>query len=156
MSDLGISRPGDRQKLLWAGGTVFDRVLGPEHTQGGLALLDNTSVLGDATPLHLHRGEAEVFYLLEGSMRAWFGDEVLDLEAGGAIWLPAGVQHAIRTTSDTARTITITAPAGFADFVRDAGVAVDGDVPSTWEFDVGRIMSAAGQHAIEILGPPPA
>jgi hypothetical protein len=33
---------------------------------------------------------------------------------------------------------------------------VDGDVPSTWEFDVGRIMSAAGQHAIEILGPPPA
>ncbi len=43
----------------------------------------------------------------------------------------------------------------FADFVRAAGVPVQGDAPATWEFDVGRILSAAAAHDIDVVGPPP-
>ena len=54
-----------------------------------------------------------------------------------------------------ARVLTVTAPGGFAGFVTAAGVPVTGDLPVSWEFDVGRIKQAAPAHGVEILGPPP-
>jgi hypothetical protein len=86
----------------------------------------------------------------------WAGDDVHQIGAGGAVFLPAGRPHALGICSEHARLITVTAPAGFADFVQEAGVPVSGDQPATWEFDVGRLLAAAPRHAIEILGPPPA
>jgi mannose-6-phosphate isomerase-like protein (cupin superfamily) len=152
---LHVSRPTDRTKLLWAGRTVFDVVLSGDQTAGAVSLLDQWGERGDATPMHIHHSEAEIFYVLEGGISAWFGDQVVDLDAGGALYLPAGHPHAFGIRSDSARLITITAPGGFADFISQAGVPVTGEIPSTWEFDVGRIMQAAPAHNIEIVGPPP-
>lgn len=162
MSDLqmsgarvAVTRREDRPSLLWAGRTVFDVVLGGDQTQSALALLDQTGQAGDATPLHVHRADAEIFYLLEGAATAWVGETVTGLAPGTAAYLPAGLAHALRVEQDGTRLLTITAPAGFADFVRQAGVPVEGPAPATWDFDLGRIMSAAAQHGIDIVGPPP-
>ena len=100
--------------------------------------------------------EVEIFYVLEGAITAWSGDDVLTLEAGGAIYLPPNQPHAFGVHTERARLITITSPAGFANFVRAAGTPVRGDVPAQWEFDRTSIMSAAPLHHIEIVGPPPA
>jgi quercetin dioxygenase-like cupin family protein len=154
--DPAISRGADRRTYLWAGGTTWDVVLGGEQTGGGIALLDQVGARGDVTPLHLHRDEAEVFYVLDGSIAAWTGDVRHEASAGDALWLPPGQAHALGVTSETARILTLTVAATFADFVRAAGVPVDRDVPTAWEFDLGRIMAAAEPHGIEILGPPPA
>ncbi len=153
--DAVLTHRNERARLLWAGGTVFDIVLGGEHTGGTLALLDQTAREGDATPLHLHRSEAEVFYVLQGAVAAYAGDAESRLEEGSAVYLPAARPHAIRVVSREARILTVTTPAGFADFVREAGVPVDGQAPTSWEFDLGRVMAAAPRHDIEILGPPP-
>jgi mannose-6-phosphate isomerase-like protein (cupin superfamily) len=150
-----ISRGEDRTKLLWTGGTVFDVVLGGGRTGGALALLDQWAVRGDATPLHVHRAEAEIFYVLEGGITAWHGDTAHEIGAGGVVYLPAGQPHAFAVRTERARLITVTAPGGFADFVTEAGIPVEGDAPSTWEFDIGRIMRAAPAHDIDVLGPPP-
>lgn len=106
--------------------------------------------------MHVHRAEAEVFYVLEGGITAWAGGDVHELDAGDAVYLPSGQAHAFGIRTPTARVLTVTAPGGFADFVDAAGVPVSGDVPATWEFDVGRIMGAAAKHDIDIVGPPPA
>ena len=145
----------DRPRLLWAGGTVFYVVLGAYATGGGLALLDQWGSLGDATPLHVHRREAEVFYVLEGSIRAWHLGTPHDLSAGSAVYLPAGQEHAFAVSSDRARVITVTTPGMFGDFVAAAGIAAEGVVPARWEFDVGRISAAASANGIDITGPPP-
>ena len=161
MSDLrmpdgvAVSHAADRDRWLWAGGTVFDVVLGGEHTGGSLALLDQPARQGDATPVHVHRGEAEAFYVIEGAITAWAGDAALTIGSGGGVHLPAGLPHAIRVDTVQARIIVLTAPAGFADFVRAAGVRSEGDIPAAWEFDVERIMAAAPQYDIDIVGPPP-
>ena len=161
MSSLGMSgevtvtRKHERSPLLWAGGTVFDVVLGGEASAGGFALLDQWGALGDTTPMHVHRNEAEVFYVLDGSIRAWHLGMTHDLDAGSAVYLPAGQEHAFAVTTERARVLTVTTPGGFADFVRAAGVPADGAVPEQWEFDVGRIMSAAADNGIDITGPPP-
>jgi quercetin dioxygenase-like cupin family protein len=160
MSDLSsgvsVSRGEDRARLLWTGGTIFDVVLDGAQTQGTVSLLDQWGVRGDVTPMHVHRNEAEIFYVLDGSIHAWAADGEVTLGAGGAIYLPPGGVHAFGIVSDTARILTVTSPAGFADFVRAAGVPFCGDAPATWEFDLGRIMQAAPDHGLEIVGPPPA
>jgi quercetin dioxygenase-like cupin family protein len=152
---LAVSRPQDRTKLLWAGRTVFDVVLDGSQTGGAIALLEQRGRGGDTTPMHIHRGESEIFYVLEGAITAWAGEDSLELEAGGAVYLPADQAHAFGVRSESARLITITTPAAFAGFVRGAGIPVTGDVPATWEFDVATLMAAAPRHGIEIVGPPP-
>jgi quercetin dioxygenase-like cupin family protein len=150
-----LTHAADRRRLLWAGGTVFDVIIGGAQSGGVVSLLDQWGRRGDVTPLHIHNSEAEIFYVLEGGITAWVGSDVHHIDAGGAVYLPAGQAHAFGIRTEQARLITVTAPGSFADFVRTAGIAVDGHAPATWEFDVGRIMAAAGQHDIQIVGPPP-
>lgn len=157
MSDeVSISRREERQRLLWAGSTVFDVVLGAEQTGGHGSLLDQTGRHGDATPMHLHPGEAEIFYVLDGTLRAFHGGTSVDLSAGSAIYLPAGQEHGIGVVSDRARVVTILTPGSFSRFVQAAGTPFEGDQPEQWEFDVSRIVRAAAEHDIVITGPPPA
>jgi hypothetical protein len=134
---------------------VFDLIIGGEQSGGAVSLLDQRGRRGDVTPLHIHNSEAEIFYVLEGGITAWAGSDVHQIEAGGAVYLPPRQPHAFGIRTDEARLITVTAPGGFASFVSVAGIPVEGDVPTTWEFDLGRIMAAAGQHDIQIVGPPP-
>ena len=156
MSDeVSISRAEDRERYLWAGGTVWDVVLGAEQTGGHIALLDQSGRHGDATPMHLHPGEAEIFYVLDGTIRAFHGGTSVDLGAGAAIYLPAGQEHGMGIVSDSARVVTILTPGSFSRFVRSAGVPFQGDEPAQWEFDVSRLMGAAAAHGIQVTGPPP-
>lgn len=156
MSDqLAVTTAAERKRLLWAGGTTFDVVLGAEHTGGHVALVDQWGARGDVTPMHVHQDEAEIFYVLEGAIRAFHGGSSLDLAEGGAIYLPRGQEHAFGIVSDRARILTITTPGAFASFVTAAGVEIDGEAPTTWDFDVARIMAAAAEHRIDITGPPP-
>jgi quercetin dioxygenase-like cupin family protein len=150
-----VTHAADRRRLLWAGRTVFDLIIGGEQSGGAVSILDQWGRRGDVTPLHIHNREAEIFYVLEGGITAWAADEIHQIEAGAAVYLPPGQAHAFGIRSDEARLITVTAPGGFADFVRAAGVPVDGETPTAWEFDPARIMAAAGQHDIQIVGPPP-
>jgi quercetin dioxygenase-like cupin family protein len=154
--EAAVTNKSDRPQFLWAGGTIFDVVLDETQTGGSVALLDQRGVRGDTTPMHVHSDEAEIFYVLEGAITAWSGDDVLTLEAGGAIYLPPNQPHALGVHTERARLITITSPAGFANFVRAAGTPITGDLPAQWEFDLTSIMSAAPLHHIEIVGPPPA
>ena len=157
MSDeVCVSRAEDRQRLLWAGGTVWDVVLGAEQTGGHIALLDQRGRHGDATPMHLHPHEAEIFYVVDGTVRAFHGGTSVDLPAGSAIYLPAGQEHGLGVVSEQARVVTITTPGSFSRFVRAAGVPFEGDVPAQWEFDVPRLARIAAEHDIEVTGPPPA
>ena len=135
---------------------MFDLIIGGEQSGGAVSLLDQRGRRGDVTPLHIHRSEAEIFYVLEGGITAWSGSDTYQIEAGGAVYLPAGQAHAFGIRTAEARLITVTAPGGFADFVTAAGIPFTGDAPTTWEFDPGRIMAAAAPHDIQIVGPPPA
>jgi quercetin dioxygenase-like cupin family protein len=154
--EVSISRPEDRQRLLWAGGTVWDVVLGAEQTGGHIALLDQRGRHGDATPMHLHPHEAEIFYVIDGSVRAFHGGTSVDLAAGSAAYLPAGQEHGLGVLSERARIVTITTPGSFSRFVQAAGTPLEGDEPAQWDFDVSRLMAAAAEHDIVITGPPPA
>jgi hypothetical protein len=68
-----LTHAADRRRLLWAGGTVFDVIIGGAQSGGVVSLLDQWGRRGDVAPLHIHNSEAEIFYVLEGGITAWVG-----------------------------------------------------------------------------------
>jgi mannose-6-phosphate isomerase-like protein (cupin superfamily) len=63
---------------------------------------------------HVHEGEDDAFYILEGEMTFVFGDEEAIAGPGTFVLVPPGVEHGFRNDRDTpVRMFNIHAPAGF-------------------------------------------
>jgi mannose-6-phosphate isomerase-like protein (cupin superfamily) len=63
---------------------------------------------------HIHDGEDDAFYILEGEMTFTFGEETAAAPPGTFVLVPPGVQHGFRNDTDApVRMLNIHAPAGF-------------------------------------------
>ena len=95
-----------------------------------LAIIEYTTRRGEEPPDHTHPTEDEIFYVLHGALTFRCGEETFELENGGFIFLPRGIQHGytIRSDSDVSL-LVMTAPApeeaigGWGGFVADIEVA---------------------------------
>jgi quercetin dioxygenase-like cupin family protein len=91
-----------------------------------VAVLEYTTRSGEEPPEHRHTTEDEIFYVLEGAVTFRCGDESFDVEDGGFIFLPHGIEHgySIRSAGDV-RLLVITSPSqpdaigGWGGFVGD-------------------------------------
>ncbi len=111
---------------------------------------------GFATPRHVHHTADEAFYVLEGSMRGFCGDRTWQRRPGGFVWLPRGIPHGYAVEGDeTLRTLAITVPAGFDQFVVEAGEpAAARALPPPAAPDIPKLLAAGDRHHIETVGPP--
>jgi hypothetical protein len=80
----------------------------------------------------------------------------LELGVGEAFFASRGVPHVYRVESETARWLAVATPAGFDEFVREAGEPAGAETlpPEGREHDPERLAEIAGRHGIELLGPP--
>ena len=63
---------------------------------------------------HVHDGEDDAFYILEGEMTFFFGDEEVSAPPGTFVLVPPGIEHGFRNDGDVAvRMFNIHAPGGF-------------------------------------------
>jgi mannose-6-phosphate isomerase-like protein (cupin superfamily) len=63
---------------------------------------------------HVHDGEDDAFYILEGELTFVLGDEEVIAPQGTFVLVPPGVEHAFRNDTETpVRILNIHAPAGF-------------------------------------------
>jgi len=92
----------------------------------GAAFMEYVTRRGEEPPGHTHGTEDEMFYVLEGSITFQCGDAAFDLEKGGFIFLPAGIEHGYTIHGDEpVRLIVVTAPRreatekGWGGFVAD-------------------------------------
>jgi quercetin dioxygenase-like cupin family protein len=91
-----------------------------------VAFLEYVTRKGEEPPDHTHLTEAEIFYVLEGAIRFRCGGQTFDLEQGGFIFLPLGIEHGYTILSDDpVRLLVVTAPireglsGGWGGFVSD-------------------------------------
>ncbi len=92
----------------------------------GAAFLEYVTRKGEEPPSHTHETEDEMFYVLEGAITFRCGEETFDLEKGGFIFLPRGIEHSYTIhNEDPVRLIVVTAPVregksgGWGGFVAD-------------------------------------
>jgi HTH-type transcriptional repressor of puuD len=75
------------------GGVVTIPYVGKWNSEQNLVTTGQTQFqVGKGLPLHSHNVEESVL-ILEGLATAQIGDELFDLEAGQATWVPAGTPH---------------------------------------------------------------
>jgi quercetin dioxygenase-like cupin family protein len=91
-----------------------------------VALVEYTTRTGEEPPDHTHPAEDEIFYVLQGRLTFRCGEDTFDVEEGGFIFLPRGIEHGYRIQSEgEVRLLAVTAPAeedavgGWGGFVAD-------------------------------------
>jgi hypothetical protein len=119
-----------------------------------------------ATPLHSHRDTDETFFLIEGEMTVWVGDERLELTAGDFAFGPMGVPHAFHVTSEQAQVLITYSPAGTPG---PEGYGTDGfftevcepveegvEPPAVRPPDPEVFVNRMDAYGVDMVGPPPA
>lgn len=67
----------------------------------GAAFFEYTTRKGEEPPLHTHRTEDEVFYVLEGAVTFHCDGQDFPVAAGGFMFLPKGLQHGYTIASES-------------------------------------------------------
>jgi mannose-6-phosphate isomerase-like protein (cupin superfamily) len=77
-----------------------------------------------AAPLHRHHNEDEYSYVIEGTLGALLGDEVIEAGPGSWVVKPRGQWHTFWNAGDTPCTIIeVISPGGFENYFREVADA---------------------------------
>jgi quercetin dioxygenase-like cupin family protein len=145
----------------WFFANLVEVKLSQEQAGGHMSIVGFAGPPGDMPPLHLHRTDDEAWYVIEGEMNFFVGDEQpIPVKAGGLAFGPKGVPHTYRVeSSEPAYWLAICTPGDFQRFVvaasRPAGRA---ELPSMTEppsdAEIAAVTALAAEHGVDLLGPP--
>ena len=152
-----ISSP-DAQAAIWFLGALAQVRVSGEQTSGAFALADHLARRGNASPVHVHDRDDETFFVLDGELRVFAGEEEHSAGPGTVAVLPRRLRHAYVVTSATARFLPLHTPAGFERFAAEVGEPAQAlalPPPPAGPPDFAALTQAAARHGITILAPPP-
>ena len=144
-------------EALWFLGILATIKAAAEATAGRVAVIEHLAPRGSGSPLHVHHHEDEWFYVTEGELAVWAGGQVVTAAAGSFVYAPRDIPHTFTVSSEQARFLLVTEPAGFEDFMRElAEPARQLTIPpaAAEPPDIARLTAIAAGYGIEILGPP--
>jgi quercetin dioxygenase-like cupin family protein len=123
---------------------------------GRYAITEQLLPRGTATPLHSQPEDDESFYVLEGELTFYLEDgEPMPASAGAFVHVPAGAAHAYQVDSETARILNVTTAQHERFFRAASDPARTRTIPPQAPPDMEKVMAAAHEYGVEILGPPP-
>ncbi len=159
MTDPGEQTPtsqGAREgEAIWYLGTLMIRKTDAETTGGAFEVIEELAAPGVSPLWHVHQREDEYFYLLEGRVTYYIGDQVIAAEPGALVYLPRGIAHTFRIEgTEPARLLEIVSPAGLWEFFTEMGEpARQRTLPLMQPPDATKLRSVAARYGIEMLGP---
>jgi mannose-6-phosphate isomerase-like protein (cupin superfamily) len=152
-------QPGAGGAFWWIGMLATIKATA-EQTGGQYILVEILAPEGFASPLHVHHFADEGFYILEGEMTFYVGDQIIKARPGSFLFGPKDVPHAFTVDSGPGK-LFVLSPAGFEDLVREMGepageltLPPHPEVPPD-EAQMQQLAAIAARHGDEILGPPP-
>lgn len=87
-------------------------------TAGAFTLIESSTAGG--APWHVHSREDEYFYVVDGEITVWCGEEVFHAGPRSFVFLPRGVPHAWDVKSaGKATVLMMTIPAMLEEFLRE-------------------------------------
>ena len=100
-------------------GALFHFLATGEQTNQAFSLIYVEVYKGNEPPAHVHHREDENYYILEGAIRFWVGDQVLDAKAGDLVHLPKGVPHKFELQSECVKELMWMTPSGLEKWFWD-------------------------------------
>lgn len=121
-----VVRPGEGRTVRWGREGIMRIVAAADTTNGSFSICEATEPAGGGAPLHVHHGEAEAFYILEGSIELTCGDATLRAGAGDFVYAPKDVPHKYVVLGDRpARLLLLFSRPGFEMFFLEGGTPLD-------------------------------
>lgn len=152
-SDARVVHPREGEQL-WSMGSLMSVLLDGSASGGEMTAMEVQFAAGTATPLHIHHHEAELNYVLEGSLRFQCGDTTYECGPGSLVFVPRGEAHAFRVLSEPCRVLAITTPAGLEGLYRAVGRPAENFALPPEGPDVPGWLQRAPEFGIEVVGPP--
>jgi quercetin dioxygenase-like cupin family protein len=152
MSMAYLAQPEQQQQLEWLDGGTLAMLLDGNATDGQLMIGRFDVAQGEAPPYHRHTREDEIFLLIKGTALVWCDDQEYELAEGGIVYLPKGIPHGYRITSNKADLLMINTPAGIEGMFRETGR--DKSTPRPPGFQVKPDPAIADKYGNVIVGPP--
>lgn len=81
-------------------GTENRLVLSGPDAGGAFSVVRGDLEFGGVAEPHLHRVSSQFLHIIEGACECEIGGEMMSLEAGDSVFIPTGVPHAVRVTSE--------------------------------------------------------
>jgi quercetin dioxygenase-like cupin family protein len=153
MTQAMATRAGQGEARWWFGALAEITVTAAD-TNGLLSIVEITEPPGTEAPLHVHHREDEGFYILEGEVTLYVGEETIEAGAGDFAWGPRDIPHRYRVGPNGCRMLFVCVPGGFENLVREMSVpAQSRSLPpeSDEEPDMERIATIAKKHGAELL-----
>jgi quercetin dioxygenase-like cupin family protein len=143
LADPIIRGPGEGKVV----GVLHDRstfkVL-PEQTDGAYAILEQNIPPGHGPPLHVHRHETEIFYVLEGQFEISVGEQTVAAATGAMVVGPRNIPHTFRNVgARDGRLLLTVIPGRFANYFIDVD-GLDDDDPA-------KVKALIAKYDVEIL-----
>ena len=152
----------------WPFGPVVGRYsikISGEQSEGRLLQLHAVDGRGAAPPVHIHHDTDETWYVIDGELTVFVGDERIEAGPGDYVFGPMGVPHTFLVTSERAEFLVTFSPAGTEG---PSGFGVDGFFqevcgpitpgqapPEPAEPDPEDFARRMARYRIEMVGPPP-
>ena len=149
----------DGGSALWHLGALLTFKATSEQTAGRMWAKELSAPRGMAAPMHRHSREDEAFYVLDGEVSVYVGDQVVRARTGDFLWAPREVPHAFCVESPLARMLVVSTPGGFEKFFFETGepaAALTPPPPATEPPDLDALVAALAEHGVTVVGPPPA
>ena len=154
------NEPGEGEAWWWLGMLATIKA-SSEQTGGRYSMVEILAPGGYGSVVHVHHREDEGFYILEGEMNFYVGDQMIKAHPGSYLFGPRDVPHAFTVESGPARLLFVFSPAGLEGLIREMGEPARSlTVPPQLdeepdEAERERIAAIGTRFGAEILGPPP-
>ena len=140
-------------RSLWHMGGFMTIHADSQDTNGQFALIEFSGSPGGEPPMHIHTHEDEFFYLLEGKLKVYRGEEELILKPGDSGFLPRKVPHTFKILSSHARGLVYITPGGFEGYFREMGEPAAGPASPKLKAPptLAKIVSVAKRYGITFV-----
>jgi mannose-6-phosphate isomerase-like protein (cupin superfamily) len=139
--------------LRW-GPTGKIRILaGASSTDRSFSVVECIEPPGSGAPLHVHHGEAEAFYILEGTVELKCGEGTATARPGDFVYTPKDVAHKFTVVGDKpARLLMMFSRPGFEMFFAEGGSPIN--KPVAGPPDVASFRRLVEKYDMELLEMP--
>lgn len=144
-----VVRAAEGETVQWGPAGRIRVVASAHATDSSFSIVESIEPPGSGSPLHIHHGEAEAFWVIEGTLELTCGENTLTAAAGDFVYTPRDVPHKYVVVGDQpARVLLLFSRPGFEQFFLDAGAPLDGPPSGPPE---RRVLE---HYDLEVLAPP--
>lgn len=145
------------EQSVWYAGWLLTFLATGADTGGQFALMEQVARKGSVPPRHIHHREDETFYVVEGEMTFFVGEETIKATPGTMVFAPRDVAHSFTIDSDQVRILVMVAPAGAEGFFKECSVPAPlmtlpppAETPYS---EIQKMMALAPSYGFEFVPP---